>query len=624
MTKKQRIMLTRILISAAMTVALLFVPASGLVKLCLYLVPYLIIGYDILWSAAKRIVSGYVFDENFLMAIATVGALVLAYLRTGDYTEAVAVMLFYQTGELFQSYAVGKSRRNIAALMDIRPDCANLIVDGEVEEVDPDEVAIGSHIIVRPGERIPIDGVIVSGHSAVNSAALTGESLPRDVQEGDEVISGCINLSGEITVRTTKEFAESTVSKILELVENASSRKSRPEQFISKFAKVYTPIVCGAAVVLAAVPPLIQWLLFGNTDIVNWIYRALTFLVISCPCALVVSIPLTFFAGLGRASADGILIKGSHFFEPLTQVKTVVFDKTGTLTKGAFSVVDMQAATGTTAYLLMMAAYAESASSHPIANSILEAYARPIERDRLGQINETAGRGVTAEVDGETVVCGNEAMMKELGITTPAVSTVGTHVFVAVNGSYRGCLTIADTVKDTAAEAIGDLKALGVTKTVMLTGDNTTTAAAVAEALGIDETHAELLPADKVAKVEHLLESGKTVLFAGDGINDAPVLSRADIGVAMGALGSDAAVEAADVVLMNDDPSSIAKAIRLARRAMAIVRQNIVLAIGIKGICLLLGAFGIANLWLAVFADVGVMVLAVLNAVRMLIRSKHN
>ncbi len=620
MTKKQRIMLVRILISAAMTVALLFVPASGIVKLCLYLVPYLLIGYDILWSAAKRIVSGYVFDENFLMAIATIGALVLAALRTGDYTEAVAVMLFYQTGELFQSYAVGKSRRNIAALMDIRPDYANLVIDGEAEEVDPDEVTVGSAIIVRPGERIPIDGIVISGHSAVNSAALTGESLPRDVKEGDEVISGCINLSGEITVRTTKEFAESTVSKILELVENASSRKSRPEQFISQFAKVYTPIVCGAAVVLAAVPPLIQWLFCGNTDIMNWIYRALTFLVISCPCALVVSIPLTFFAGLGRASADGILIKGSHFFEPLTRVKTVVFDKTGTLTKGAFSVVDRQAATGTTSYLLMMAAYAESASSHPIAKSILDAYGRPIERDRLGQITETAGRGVTAEVDGETVVCGNEAMMKELGIVTPAVTTVGTHVFVAVNGRYRGCLTIADTVKDSAAEAIRSLKALGVTKAVMLTGDNETTANAVAEKVGIDETYAELLPADKVANVERLLDSGEIVLFAGDGINDAPVLSRADIGVAMGSLGSDAAVEAADVVLMNDDPASIVNAVRLARRAMAIVKQNIVLAIGIKGICLLLGAFGIANLWLAVFADVGVMVIAVLNAVRMLIK----
>ena len=620
MTKRQRVLLVRILIAAAETVALWFLPVGGVWKLCGYLIPYLTVGYDVLFSAVRRMVNGRVFDENFLMTIATVGALILAALRTDDYTEAVAVMLFYQTGELFQSYAVGKSRKNIAALMDIRPDHANLVVDGTLEEVDPDDVTVGSLIAVHPGERIPLDGVIVEGTSAVNTAALTGESLPRDVTVGDGLLSGCINLSGELTVRTTKEFADSAVSKILELVENAASKKSRPEQFITKFARVYTPFVCAAALLLAAVPPLIAWLTTGSADVVTWVYRALTFLVISCPCALVVSIPLTFFAALGRAGADGILIKGSHFFEPLTHVHTVVFDKTGTLTNGVFAVTDIRTEKGTSSYLLMMAAYAESASSHPVAAAVAAAYGKPINRRRVTNITETAGRGVTAEVDGERVWCGNAAMMAERGITVTPVSAVGTHIYVAVNGQCRGCITIADTVKETAAQAIRSLKDLGVKRTVMLTGDNEAAATETAAALGIDVFRANLLPDEKVGEVEMLLTADGTVLFAGDGINDAPVLSRADVGVAMGGIGSDAAVEAADIVLMHDDPLSLCRAIRLAKRALRIVYQNIAFALGVKGLCLLLGACGSADLWLAVFADVGVMVLAVLNAVRILIK----
>ena len=623
MNKKQKKMLTRIVIAAAMLIALHFLPVTGLVRLALYLAAYLVIGYDILRKAWKGILNGRVFDENFLMAIATVGAFALAiYEKSGDYTEAISVMLFYQIGELFQSYAVGRSRKNISELMDIRPDYANIERDGKLEKVDPDEVEIGSTIIVQPGEKVPIDGVVLTGASSLNTSALTGESLPRDVKAGDEIISGCINMTGGLTIQTTKEFGESTVSKILELVEDSSSHKSRSEDFIAKFARVYTPAVCYGALALAVLPPLVRMLFMGlSAQWGEWIYRALTFLVISCPCALVISIPLSFFAGIGGASKEGILIKGSNYLETLSEVKTVVFDKTGTLTQGVFEVTGVHHNKMEEERLLEYAALAECASSHPISKSLQKAYGREIDRDRVSDIQELSGKGICAKVDGHDVAAGNTKLMALLGVEYRDCHRVGTIIHMAIDGEYAGHIVISDVVKPTAKEAIAALKHAGVEKTVMLTGDAKRVADQVASELGVDRVCSELLPADKVKKVEELLAdkgSKDKLAFVGDGINDAPVLTRADIGIAMGAMGSDAAIEAADVVLMDDDPMKIAKAIKISRKCIGIVYQNIIFALVVKFGCLALGALGIANMWAAIFADVGVMILAVLNAIRAL------
>ena len=622
MTKKQKKMLLRIIITAVMLAALYFLPVTGWLRLGLYLVTYLVIGYDILKKAGQGIANGRVFDENFLMAVATVGAFALAiYEKSGDYNEAIAVMLFYQVGELFQSYAVGKSRKNISALMDIRPDYANIEQDGKLVQVDPDEVAVGTVIVVQPGEKAPIDGVVVEGSSTLNTSALTGESLPRDVHEGDEIISGCINMTGVLKIRTTKAFGESTVSRILELVENSSSRKSRSEDFIAKFARIYTPVVCYSALALAVLPPVIR--LVGGMDgqWEQWIYRALTFLVTSCPCALVVSIPLSFFAGIGGASHEGILIKGSNYLETLSQVKTVVFDKTGTLTRGVFEVTAVHHSDMDEQKLLEYAALAECASSHPISKSLQRAYGKAVDRSRVTDIQELSGHGVTAVVDGHPVAAGNSKLMEQLGIPYHDCHSVGTIIHMAVDGQYAGHIVISDVVKPHAKEAIEALHKAGVEKTVMLTGDAKKVADAVAAELGVDEVHSELLPGDKVDKVESLLaqQSGKAKLaFVGDGVNDAPVLGRADIGIAMGAMGSDAAIEAADIVLMDDEPLQIAKAIRISRKCIGIVYENIVFALAVKFACLVLVAIGLADMWAAIFADVGVMVLAVLNAIRAL------
>lgn len=623
MNKKQKKMLIRIIIAAVMVIVLNFIPTTGILRLALYLAAYLIIGYDILKKAGKGILNRRVFDENFLMAVATVGAFALAiYSKSGDYNEAIAVMLFYQIGELFQSYAVGKSRRNISALMDIRPDYANVERDGKLEKVDPDEVEIDSMIVVQPGEKIPLDGIVVEGSSSLNTSALTGESLPRDVKQGDEIISGCINLNGVLKIKTTKEFGESTVSKILELVENSSSRKSKSENFISKFAKVYTPAVCYGALALAILPSLVQVLFLGQTAQWGvWVYRALTFLVISCPCALVISIPLSFFAGIGGASKEGVLIKGSNYMETLSQAKYVVFDKTGTLTQGVFEVSGVHHNEMENKKLLEYAALAECASSHPISKSLQRAYGKEIDRSRVSDIQEISGHGIIAKVDGREVAAGNSKLMKKLNVKYQDCHKVGTIIHVAIDGKYEGHIVISDIVKEHAKEAIARLKKAGVKKTVMLTGDAQPVAEQVAQSLGIDEVYAELLPGDKVTKVEELLaaKSEKEKLaFVGDGINDAPVLTRADIGIAMGAMGSDAAIEAADVVLMDDDPLKISKAIRISGKCLSIVYQNIILALVIKFGCLALGAVGIANMWFAIFADVGVMIIAVLNAIRTL------
>ena len=622
MNRKQKKMLARILTAAAMLIALKLIPVTGVLQLALYLVAYLVIGYDILKKAWRGILNRQVFDENFLMAVATVGAFALAIVsRSGDYVEAIAVMLFYQIGELFQSYAVGKSRRNISALMDIRPDYANIERDGQLEKVDPDEVEIGSVIVVQPGEKVPLDGVILSGASSLNTSALTGESLPRDAKTGDEVISGCINMTGVLRIQTTKAFGESTVSKILELVEDSSSHKSKSENFISKFARVYTPAVCYGALALAVLPPVVRLMLGHPAQWGDWIYRALTFLVISCPCALVISIPLSFFAGIGGASKEGVLIKGSNYLETLSKVKTVVFDKTGTLTQGVFEVSGVHHSEMENEKLLEYAALAECASSHPISKSLQRAYGKAIDRDRVRDIQEISGKGVSAVVDGHAVLAGNDKLMALRGIPFIGCHSVGTIIHSAIDGQYAGHIVISDVVKPHAKEAIERLKHAGVEKTVMLTGDSRRVADQVAGALGVDEVHSELLPADKVAQVEKLLadKGGKDKLaFVGDGINDAPVLSRADIGIAMGAMGSDAAIEAADVVLMDDDPLKIAKAIRISRKCIGIVYQNIVFALAVKFACLALGALGLANMWAAIFADVGVMVLAVLNAIRAL------
>ena len=641
MNKKQKTMLIRILVSAAAMVGLQFVPAEVFtqmdeqlfpsagrwIRLALYLVVYLIIGHDILKKALQGIRNKQVFDENFLMAVATIGAMALAIYENGDYMEAIAVMLFYQVGEWFQSYAVGKSRRSISDLMDIRPDYANVETDGKLQQVDPDEVAIGSVIVVQPGEKVPIDGVIVSGNSSLNTSALTGESIPREAEAGDEIISGCINMTGVLKIKTTREFGESTVSKILDLVENASSRKSRSEDFISKFARIYTPAVCYSALALAFLPPLVR--IFGMHTTAQWgvwIYRALTFLVISCPCALVISIPLGFFAGIGGASKEGVLVKGSNYLELLSKVKYIVFDKTGTLTQGVFEVNGIHHSDLEDAKLLEYAALAESASSHPISKSLQRAYGKAIDRSRVSDIQEISGSGVTATIDGSIkVAAGNDKLMKHLGVEYINCHQVGTIIHMAVNGKYAGHIVISDIVKPHSREAIAALKECGMKKTVMLTGDIKAVAQQVAGSLGIDEVYSELLPADKVSMVEKLLKEKpekEKLAFVGDGINDAPVLSRADIGIAMGAMGSDAAIEAADVVLMDDDPMKISKAIRISQKCLRIVYQNIVFAIGIKLICLVLGALGIANMWLAIFADVGVMVLAVLNAIRALFVKK--
>ena len=626
MTKKQKVMLIRILITAAMLLALKFIPLTGIPQLIAYLIAYLVIGYDILRKAGKGIVNGRVFDENFLMAIATLGAFFLAiWTKSGDYVEGIAVMLFYQIGELFQSYAVGKSRRNISALMDIRPDYANIERDGQLEQVDPDEVAVGSIIVVQPGEKVPLDGVVVSGSASLNTSALTGESLPRDVKEGDEIISGCIDMSGVLKIRTTKEFGESTVSKILDLVENASSCKSRSETFISRFARVYTPAVCAAAAVLGILFPLGRLVLGMEPQWTDWIYRALTFLVVSCPCALVISIPLSFFAGIGGASREGILIKGSNYLEELSDAKCVVFDKTGTLTQGVFEVTAVHHNEMDKDKLLEYAALAECASSHPISKSLQKAYGRPIDRDRVTDIQEISGHGVEAVVDGHKVAAGNGKLMTRLGIPFNECHSVGTIIHMAVDGQYAGHIVISDVIKPHSKAAIAALKRAGVEKTVMLTGDAKRVADEVAAELGVDEVRSELLPGDKVAEVEKLLtrKSGKARLaFVGDGINDAPVLTRADIGIAMGAMGSDAAIEAADVVLMDDDPMQIAKAIKISRKCIGIVHQNIVFSLVIKFGCLALVAIGAADMWAAIFADVGVMILAVLNAIRALFVKK--
>ena len=620
-TKKQKKVLVRIIIAAVLVIALQFIPVKGYVRFGLYMIPYLVIGYDILKKAGKGILNRQIFDENFLMAVATIGAIAL-----GDYKEGTAVMLFYQIGELFQSYAVGKSRRNISELMDIRPDYANVEKDGELEQVDPDEIEIGTVIVVQPGEKVPIDGVVVEGTSSLNTSALTGESVPREVSVDDEIISGCINMTGLLKIRTTKEFGESTVSKILELVENASSRKSRSENFISKFAKIYTPAVCYGALALAILPPIVRMAFMGLApEWGDWVYRALTFLVISCPCALVISIPLSFFAGIGGASREGVLVKGSSFLETLSQTKIVVFDKTGTMTKGVFEVNGIHHSPYKDEELLEYAALAESYSTHPISKSLQRAYGKPIDKNRVSDVEEIGGHGLTAKVDGKVVAAGNAKLMKKLGIEYHDCSHVGTIVHVAIDGKYAGHILISDVIKEHAAEAIAALKKSGIEKTVMLTGDAKNVADHVAAQLGIDEVCSELLPGDKVEKVEELLtkKSEKDKLaFVGDGINDAPVLSRADIGIAMGALGSDAAIEAADIVLMDDDPLKISKAIRISRKCIRIVYENIYFAIGIKVICLVLGALGIANMWFAIFADVGVMILAVLNAIRTLFVKK--
>jgi Cd2+/Zn2+-exporting ATPase len=616
MNKKQKKMLIRIIIAAVLIVVFSLLPAEGYLRFVLFMIPYLVIGYDILKKAFKGILNKQVFDENFLMAVATVGAILL-----GDYSEGVAVMLFYQIGELFQSYAVGKSRRNISELMDIRPDYANIEKDGTLEQVDPDEVEIGTIIVVQPGEKVPIDGVITEGTSTLNTSALTGESLPRDAKAGDEVISGCINMTGLLKIRTTKEFGESTVSKILELVENSSSRKSKSENFISKFAKYYTPAVCYGALALAFIPPIVLLIMGKPAMWGDWIYRALTFLVISCPCALVISIPLSFFAGIGGASNQGILVKGSNYLETLAQTKYVVFDKTGTMTQGVFEVSGIHHNEMPDEKLLEYAALAECYSSHPISKSLQKAYGKPIDRNRVTDIEEISGNGVIAKVDGISVAAGNTKLMNRLGIAYQDCHHVGTVVHMAIDGKYAGHILISDIIKPHAKEAIAELKKAGISKTVMLTGDSKRVADQVAEELGIQEVYSELLPADKVSRVEELLnqKSEKDKLaFVGDGINDAPVLSRADIGIAMGALGSDAAIEAADIVLMDDDPLKISKAIKIARKCIRIVYENIYFAIGIKILCLILGALGIANMWVAIFADVGVMILAVLNAIRTL------
>ena len=621
MTKKQKKVLIRIIIAAVLVIALQFIPVKGYVRFGLYMIPYFVIGYDILKKAGKGILNRQIFDENFLMAVATIGAIAL-----GDYKEGTAVMLFYQIGELFQSYAVGKSRRNISDLMDIRPDYANVEKDGELEQVDPDEIEIGTVIVVQPGEKVPIDGVVVEGTSSLNTSALTGESVPREVSVDDEIISGCINMTGLLKIRTTKEFGESTVSKILELVENASSRKSRSENFISKFAKIYTPAVCYGALALAILPPIVRMAFMGLApEWGDWVYRALTFLVISCPCALVISIPLSFFAGIGGASREGVLVKGSSFLETLSQTKIVVFDKTGTMTKGVFEVNGIHHSPYKDEELLEYAALAESYSTHPISKSLQRAYGKPIDKNRVSDVEEIGGHGLTAKVDGKVVAAGNAKLMKKLGIEYHDCSHVGTIVHVAIDGKYAGHILISDVIKEHAAEAIAALKKSGIEKTVMLTGDAKNVADHVAAQLGIDEVCSELLPGDKVEKVEELLtkKSEKDKLaFVGDGINGAPVLSRADIGIAMGALGSDAAIEAADIVLMDDDPLKISKAIRISRKCIRIVYENIYFAIGIKVICLVLGALGIANMWFAIFADVGVMILAVLNAIRTLFVKK--
>lgn len=621
MTKKQKKVLIRIIIAAVLVIALQFVPVEGYVRFGLYMIPYLVIGYDILKKAGKGILNRQIFDENFLMAVATIGAIAL-----GDYKEGTAVMLFYQIGELFQSYAVGKSRRNISDLMDIRPDYANVEKDGELEQVDPDEIEIGTVIVVQPGEKVPIDGVVVEGTSSLNTSALTGESVPREVSVDDEIISGCINMTGLLKIRTTKEFGESTVSKILELVENASSRKSRSENFISKFAKIYTPVVCYGALALAILPPIVRMAFMGLApEWGDWVYRALTFLVISCPCALVISIPLSFFAGIGGASREGVLVKGSSFLETLSQTKIVVFDKTGTMTKGVFEVNGIHHSPYKDEELLEYAALAESYSTHPISKSLQRAYGKPIDKNRVSDVEEIGGHGLTAKVDGKVVAAGNAKLMKKLGIEYHDCSHVGTIVHVAIDGKYAGHILISDVIKEHAAEAIAALKKSGIEKTVMLTGDAKNVADHVAAQLGIDEVCSELLPGDKVEKVEELLTKKPEkykLAFVGDGINDAPVLSRADIGIAMGALGSDAAIEAADIVLMDDDPLKISKAIRISRKCLRIVYENIYFAIGIKVICLVLGALGIANMWFAIFADVGVMILAVLNAIRTLFVKK--
>ena len=616
MNKKQKKMLLRIIIAAVLIVAFSLLPAEGYLRFVLFMIPYLVIGYDILKKAFKGILNKQVFDENFLMAVATVGAILL-----GDYSEGVAVMLFYQIGELFQSYAVGKSRRNISELMDIRPDYANIEKDGTLEQVDPDEVEIGTIIVVQPGEKVPIDGVITEGTSTLNTSALTGESLPRDAKAGDEVISGCINMTGLLKIRTTKEFGESTVSKILELVENSSSRKSKSENFISKFAKYYTPAVCYGAIALALIPPIVLLIMGKPSMWGDWIYRALTFLVISCPCALVISIPLSFFAGIGGASNQGILVKGSNYLETLAQTKYVVFDKTGTMTQGVFEVSGIHHNEMPDEKLLEYAALAECSSSHPISKSLQKAYGKPIDRNRVTDIEEISGNGVIAKVDGISVAAGNTKLMNRLGIAYQDCHHVGTVVHMAIDGKYAGHILISDIIKPHAKEAIAELKKAGISKTVMLTGDSKRVADQVAGELGIQEVYSELLPADKVSRVEELLnqKSEKDKLaFVGDGINDAPVLSRADIGIAMGALGSDAAIEAADIVLMDDDPLKISKAIKIARKCIRIVYENIYFAIGIKILCLILGALGIANMWMAIFADVGVMIIAVLNAIRTL------
>lgn len=621
MTKKQKKMLARIIIAAVLMIVLKMLPVEGYVAFGLFMIPYLVIGYDILKKAWKGILNRQVFDENFLMAIATVGAIAL-----GEYTEGVAVMLFYQIGELFQSYAVGKSRRNISQLMDIRPDYANVERDGILEQVDPDEVAVGAVIVVKPGEKVPIDGIVVEGATSLNTGALTGESLPREVGVGDEVISGCININGLLKIETTKEFGESTVSKILDLVENSSSKKSKSENFIGKFARIYTPVVCYLALALAILPPVVRMIFLNATpQWGEWVYRALTFLVISCPCALVISIPLTFFAGIGGASNAGVLVKGSNYLETLSKTKYVVFDKTGTMTQGVFEVVGVHHGTMEEEKFLEYAALAESYSSHPISKSLRKAYGKEIDQSRVSDVEEISGNGVLAKVDGVSVAAGNKKLMERMGIACEECSHVGTVVHMVVDGVYAGHVLIADKLKPHAKEAIKELKKAGVSKVVMLTGDAINVANQVAEELGIGEVYSELLPSDKVSKVEELLESkneNDKLAFVGDGINDAPVLSRADIGIAMGALGSDAAIEAADIVLMDDDPLKIAKAIKISRKCLGIVYQNIVFAIGVKVVCLILGALGIANMWLAIFADVGVMVLAILNAIRALFVKK--
>ena len=626
MNKKQKKMLTRILIAAVMMVVLELLPTTGILRFVLYMIPYLVIGYDILRKAFRGILNRRIFDENFLMVVATLGAIAVGLAGTGDYTEAIAVMLFYQIGELFQSYAVGKSRKNISELMDIRPDYANVEQEGELVRVDPDEVAVGTEIIVQPGEKVPIDGIVVEGYSTLNTSALTGESLPREIVEGEEIISGCINMTRVLRVKTTKEFGESTVSKILELVENSTSHKSRSEAFITKFAKYYTPVVCYGALALALLPPLARMLFFGlPADWGTWVYRALTFLVISCPCALVISIPLSFFAGIGGASNAGILIKGSNYLETLAKTKLVVFDKTGTLTKGVFEVNGIHHSELENQKLLEYAALAESASSHPISKSIRRAYGQELDHSRVRDIEEISGSGVTAVVDGMSVAAGNDKLMKKLNVPYIECRSIGTIVHMAIDGKYAGHIVISDIEKPHAVEAVAELRKTGIERTVMLTGDKQRVAEQVAEHLGINQVFSEMLPADKVNKVEEMLAKkpeNQKLAFVGDGINDAPVLRRADIGIAMGAMGSDAAIEAADIVLMDDEPLKIAKAIRISRKCLRIVHENIVFALGVKILCLILGALGIANMWLAIFADVGVMILAVLNAIRALFVKK--